>query len=92
MERSLTVCSDPLLYTLLYDYLLANGHLEAAFDKQEQGQEQEQEQGSRHDCRGGMGRKRGRVDAFLALKPCPQAEEYLRGKDSCLLHRHVRLQ
>lgn len=90
MERSLAVCDDPLLYTLLYDYLLVDGHLEAALkQRQEQGLEQVQGQG--HNCRRERGRGRGRIDAFLALKPCPQAEEYLRGTDLCLLHRHVRL-
>ena len=94
IERSLAVCGDPLFSTLLYDYLLADVQSVGALDdgkdmgqesvgEHEEGQEQGQERGWR------MGR--GRIDAFLALQPCPQAEEYLRGKDPCILHRHVRL-
>ena len=89
------VCGDPLFYTLLYAHLLGDGQAGAAVDSTEnggQGQGQGLEQGQGHGSRRGAGRgmERGRMNIFLALQPRPQAEEYLRGKDPCLLHRHVR--
>ena len=82
------VCGDPLFYTLLYDYLLSDGQAGEAVDSIEGGgQEQGQGQGQEHGSRRGAGR--GRMNILLALQPHPQAEEYLRGKDPCLLHRHV---
>ena len=93
-ERSLVVCGDPLFFTLLYDHLLSDGESGAAVDSSENGsQGQGQGQGLEHGSRRGAGRgiERGRMNIFLALQPRPQAEEYLRGKDPCLLHRHVRL-
>jgi hypothetical protein len=82
-ERSLVVCGDPLFFTLLYDHLLSDGQSGAAVDCGENGG-----QGQGHGLSRGM--ERGRMNIFLALQPRPQAEEYLRGKDPCLLHRHVR--
>jgi hypothetical protein len=87
-ERSLVVCGDPLFYTLLYDHLLSDGQSGAAVDRIEDGG-QGKGQGQGHGLSRGM--ERGRMNIFLALQPRPQAEEYLRGKDPSLLHRHVRL-